>query len=555
MSVVYTRSDSVGRKIIPAPLISVTKDYQIDDDGTKRGTNYNITLTGTILPFKGSPSGSYSTLNQAFYTLGGYPPDEAISGNNEDFNHILRKQEALRWLFSEDGGALEWQPSNGQPPVKCYPRLRSINFTDGQWADRCDYTIELDAPWVYINGTTDIEDNIATDCILASTETWSFEEINGRNGTQYKVAHEVSAKGKLAYDGTGSLYDNKNAWEHAKIFVDNKITGNIDSSIMFAALGATDKIVGHYNNIIRIDKSGGTYNVTEEWLLSDGNTYEERQFTIDYDQNKGEYDITYQGTIYGVGAVTKSGNINNMNQAKSAIPSMDTARNTAINYVGSLLDEKSIPDYPNRKSISLNQQEGTVNFTYQWNTSDDNTVFISEEAQHSYSLDTLLNTLTYTQTIEGKGFSASERFTNAKNAIYSDSIALSNGMNLADTNLSYSLSSKMKSFDKRGGTVRANWTWTDTDSHNIDTTIQVQDAVPVLATIPIPGRAIGPIIQDMGTKTSKIITVTIRSKRNAVQPTLNTELYGDGGTIINDSTTWNPNTGSAERTTRFLKET
>lgn len=555
MSVVYTKSDSVGRKLIPAPLISINKVYETNDEGTKRGTKYSITLTGTLLPFRGSPSGSYPSLGQAFYTLGGYPPDETFDGNNEDFDNILRKKEAIRWLFSEDGGILEWQPSNGQPPVKCYPRILSINFPEGQWADRCDYTIELEAPWIYINGTEEIEDDISVDLISTSAENWSFEEVDGHENQQYRVVHEVNAKGQLGYNGAGSLYGNKQAWEHAKVFVDARINGTVDNDIMFAALGASGKITGQYSNVIRIDQDGGTYGVVEEWLLSDASTYEERQFTVDYDENQDEYNITYQGTIYGVNTGSREGNVANINKAKSAIPSIETARTTAISYVGSLLNGKSIPTYPDKKSFAINQVDGTVTFSYQWNTSDSSSVFITEEAQHSRSLDNLLNTLTFTQTINGKGSSADERLTNAKNAIYDNITALALAKSLAGTNLDYNLVSVVKSFDKLGGIVRASWTWTDRDANGTEITIQTQEQASVLAIIPIPGRAAGPIVQDMGTQTSEIITVTIRSKRNSFQPNLATEPYGDGGTIISDSANWNPNSGVAERTTRFLKET
>jgi hypothetical protein len=555
MSVVYTKSDGIGRSIIPAPLVSINKNYDTNPDGTKRGSTYSLTLTGTFLPFQGSPSGSYPSIEQAFYTLGGYPPDETYSGNNNDFNNILRKQEALRWLFSEDGGILEWQPSNGQPPVKCYPRILSINFPEGQWADRAEYTVELEAPWIYINGTLDLEDSISTDLISSSTETWSFEEIVGRENQQYKVIHEVNADGKLEYDGAGNPYGSKQAWENAKTFVDTRVSGAVNSAIMFAALGASDKITGHYSNVIRIDQDGGTYGVTEEWLLSDSNTYEERQFTIDYNQSQDSYSITYNGTIYGVNEGSRAGNVSDMNQAKNAIPSTAAARTTAISYVGSLIGDKIIPNSPDKETFSLNQQDGTVAFTYQWDTSESTTVFISEEAQHSYSLDNLLNTLTLTRKISGKGDTSSERMINAKSAFYNSSEALSAAKSLADTNLSYNVSSIVKSFNEREGSIQVNWTWTDRDSHSTEIDIQTQEPTTVLAIITIPGRTAGPIIQNMGTKSSEITTVNIKSKRNRSEPTLATEPYGGGGTITSDSSTWNPTTGMASRTTRFLKET
>ncbi len=556
MSVVYTKpSDGIGRKIVPSPLISINKSYEVKGDGTKVGSAYSITLTGSFLPFRGSPSGSYSSLSQAFYTLSGDPPDEIFTGNNDDFNNILRKQEALRWLFSEDGGILEWQPTNGQPPVKCYPRILSISFPEGQWADRGEYTVELEAPWIYINGTLELEDSIATDLVSSSTETWSFEEIVGRENEQYKVVHEVNADGKLEYDGVGNPFGSKQAWENAKTLVDTKVNGSVDSSVMFAALGASDKITGQYSTVTRIDQDGGTYGVTEEWLLSDSSTYEERQFTVDYDQSKDEYSVTYQGTIYGLDEGSLAGNVGDMNQAKAAIPSTETARATAITYVSSLLGGKTIPNSPDKTTFALNQQDGTVSFTYQWNTSDNATFFISEEAQHSHSLDNLLNTLTFTQKVDGKGDTSAERLSNAKGAIYSDVVALTTAKSLASTSLAYNLSSVVKLFNQSEGSVRASWTWTDRDANSTEVDIQTQEPNIVLAIIPIPGRAVGPVIQNMGTQTSEIITVSIKSRRNTSQPILDTELYGDGGTIVNDSTTWNPTTGMAGRTTRFLKET
>ena len=555
MSVVYTRSDSVGRKIIPAPLLSITKNYNSDEDGTKRGTLYSINVQGTLLPYRGSPSGNYSTLETAFWTLSGQPPDQPVGvTDGESFDLLLRKQEALRWLFSEDGGTFEWQPPGGQPPVRCYPRIISIDFPEGQWADRSDYSIQMEAPWIFLNGTLSFEDDISDDLISAATETWNFEELDGRNGEQYRVSHEVNANSIIGHDGVGGLHGGRQAWENAKIFVDARISGVVSADVMFAALGSTSKITGRYSTVVNIDKNGGTYGITEEWLLSDSGTYEERQFTVEYDGGIDEYSVTYQGTIHGVSPGSRDGNVASMNTAKAAIPSVATAQSTATANVGSLLNGKIIPSSPDRQTFALNQQDGSVVFTYQWNTSDNSKTFISEEAQHSDSKDNLLNTLTHTQTIEGKGASGEEKLANAKSAVDDDVTALANAKILASTNLDYFLVSVVKSFDERTGVVRASRTWTDRDANNTETNIQTQEPVGVLAIIPIPGRAAGPIVQDMATQSSEIITVSIRSRRNTTQPTLDTVQHGEGGTIVSDSNTWNPTTGVAERTTRFLKE-
>lgn len=552
MSVVYTKSDSVGRKIIPAPLVSIKKNYQSNEDGTKRGTTYLITLTGTLLPYMGSPSGNYSNINNSFWSLGGYPSDQAIGGSDSDaFDSLLRKQEALRWLFNEDGGSLEWQPAGGQPPVRCYPRVLSINFSEGQWADRCEYTIELEAPWILINGTISIEDDISEDLVSSSTETWSFEEIDGRKDKQYRVVHEVSAKGKIGYDGLGGLYEGKQAWEHAKDFVDVRINGIVDSSIMLAALGSSDKITGQYSKVIKVDQDGGTYGMTEEWLLSDETTFIERQFNIDYDHIKDEYIVTYQGTVYGLSSNSDTGDNDNMTVSSNGVPSNSSARSTALVYVTSYLGGETLPTNPDKKTIALNNQDGTTTFTFQWNTSDSGSAYISEEAQHTYSVDNLLNTLTFTQTIDGKGSTPTSRMSIARSSAYSEGVALSKAKSLTGSSKTYRLSSNSELANQRNGTFKATWTWTDNNPQSVETTTQTQESVDVLATIPIPGRDVGPIIQNMSTVTSKIVTVTKRSKGNTSQPTLNTSI-SDSNTIISDVTTWNPDTGMAERVTKFL---
>jgi len=554
MSVIYVRSDSIGRKIVPAPLVTINKNYDINEEGTKRGTTYAITLTGTLVPFRGSPSGNFTDIEDSFFTLSGDPPDQTVVGGNEDFNRLLRKQEALRWLFSEDGGSLEWQPAGGQPPVKLFPKVLSINFTEGQWVNRVDYIIELEAPWILINGILPIEDDFATDLISTSTETWSFEEVDGRENEQHRVTHEVSAQGVLGFDGVGGLFENKEAWEHAKDFVDARISGIIDDDIMFAALGGTNRTFGRNTRVIRIDEDGGTYGVTEEWLLSDFTTFEEQTFTVDYIQTEDEFNVTYQGVIHGVFQGSKDGEISNVNTAKIAVPSIATAKAITLERVNVFLDGKLIPDFPEKETYVINKQDGTVTFTFQWNTSDNSTAFISEEAQLSESLDNLLNTLTFTQTVEGKG-STSERLDNAEALVDSDDNALIKAKSLANTTLDFFLASVVRSFNRRTGVIRSSWTWTDRNANSEETTIQTQGAASILAIIPIPGRAAGPIIQDMQTVGSEIITVTIRSKRNKTEPVLDTIEHGEDGIIISDNTTFSPETGVAERTTRFLKDT
>lgn len=548
-----------SKRIIPAPLVTLNKQYNRNQDGSKVGTVYNIDIKGTLLPYRGSPSGNYTDINNAFWDLGGYPPDQTIGDDDISFNSILRKKEAIRSLFSSDGGSLEWQPSGGQPVVKCNPKVISIDFTEGSWADRCDYTIQLEANWVFINGTSDVEDSLSQDLIASSNETWGFEENEGRNGKQFNVTHTVSAQGILGFTASETKLEGKDAWEHARDYVNARINGTINSSIITSVLGPGTRTAGQYIKSTNVDKNQGNYEITERWLLSDQTSYTEQQFNVEFDKDTGEYSVTYEGTIIGVSSDKRSGDTLNMEAARSQIPSDATAKTITTNVVGILLSGKSLPTSPSTRTFALNQQNGTVTFTFKWTTSDNQTTTITEEVQYTTSIDSRSNVVSFTESIEPYGSTSAIKVANAKAAIYSDTvaynkaIALLSGQILVGVVINSTTRSKTLSVNQKTGSTRVGWVWDNRNINSQEVSIQIQNPNVVFASLQIPGRTAGPIIQNMATPTSKITTVTIRSKNHTTQPTLNTSLYASG-LIVSDSETWNPDTGTAERTTRFLKD-
>src|SRR5690606_4343088 len=126
-------------KLIPAPLVVMNKQYVKGGDGTNIGSTFTVTLNGTLVAWKGSP-----TASGTFWTNSGYPPDESIVSDSRH-KALLRKQEALRRLFSQEGLSLEFTPWDGGAALKCNPRVISIDFPEGMWFDRCEYTITLEA--------------------------------------------------------------------------------------------------------------------------------------------------------------------------------------------------------------------------------------------------------------------------------------------------------------------------------------------------------------------------------------------------------------------------
>ena len=556
-----------SRKIIPAPLVTLTKTYASTPDGSKIGASYDITLNGTLLPFRGSPSGQYASLDTAFWQLGGYPPDEPFRDNNEDFHSIQRKQEALRWLFSRDGKSLEWQAAGGQPVVKCNPRVLDITFSQGTWADRAEYEIKLQADWLYINGTTSFEDTFASGLISTAQEQWEFNELDGRNGQAFEVAHSVSANGVLGYDENGVPFGGKEAWQHAKDWVDARATGSVDATVILAAIGANNWIGGSYTKSPTIGKTEGSYAVAEKWLIQPADTFTEKSFVVDYDQQTDEYRVRYEGTIYGLANGQRSGSASAMNAAQLAVPSSADARTAVLAQITPLIDGKTLADSPDVKNIGLSQRDGTATFSFEWSTSDDAAATIHYIAAINFSTDTSIYTMTLNAELTGRGATREIRLTNVLAAILSDAAARSKALAIlgdmvpAGVTLSAAKKAKSSSINERQATANVSWTWDSSSDNSLDITINTTYPADVTAIIPIPGPAAGPIIQDMQTKTEKIVAVSIRSQANASRPDkdvmraladANAGVTTGGYTIAGDSENWTPTKKTYQRDIRYL---
>ena len=118
-----------NKKVIPAPFISVQKQYVKSTGGTKItghpdtpkerrdniiGSEYTIQISGTLVAsMLGSPQ-----IDGTFYDGAKYPdegqdnpkPEDTLIAPNQDmkrFNRIMKMQQSLRWLFSEDGHFFE----------------------------------------------------------------------------------------------------------------------------------------------------------------------------------------------------------------------------------------------------------------------------------------------------------------------------------------------------------------------------------------------------------------------------------------------------------------
>lgn len=526
MSVSYN-----GQKIVPAPLVTVNKNYLQSGGGEKTGVSYNITVEGTLLPFRGSPSGNYSDINDAFWTLGGYPPDETYDGSSgAAHDRILRKQEALRWLLKDDGKSFEWQPAGGQPVVKCNPKIIAINFPEGQWVDKANYSINFEANWIFVP-TKGAEDSFNPQLIQGVSEDWSFSEVVGQQGDEYQVTHTINAKAILGYDGNGDPYLSQEAWQTAKDWVDARVDGTIDSTIASGTIGSQGWIAGNYVKNVVASEGEGTYSITESWITMPSTTYTRKEFSYS-ENNQNQITVSYNGSIIGIADGDKTGEITAINNAKAQVPSDSVARAEAQNALGVFFPDDILGAGPTQKSVFLNEPEGTVRFSFTWSA--DENVTHGMMCQSTLSLDQNGKyTLSLTCDIEGKGASATIALNNAKAAIPTDETArdLANAL-VGDqiptgVTISNDIITKSTLVNETNSSVRLSYTWQGSDDDTEDaTTLMTQITYPkqLSVQLPIPGRAGGPVIQDMNTISAQIVTTTLTSENNTSKP--------DNSTII-----------------------
>jgi len=514
-----------GKKIIPAPVVTLNKQYVIGNDGSRVGTKYDITLTGTLLAYYGSPSGGYADIANAFWILSGYPPNETPSvAPGDDFNNVLRKQEAIRNLFATDGASLEWQPAGGQPVVKCNPRVVNINFepSRGQWAQGTDYTIQLEADWIYLNGSTSYEDPSLSGLLRSTGESWGFQEADGREGLEYTLTHAVTATCVIGYQSDGQKIGNKEAWQHAKDYCDGHITGSPDPIVIQSVFGLPQWLAGNYTRSYDIDEAGGVYGVNETWSVKEsGTAFTQRAFAVEFSADAGDYTVRHDGTIYGFASAHRGAH-SILDNAVAAIPTNQQSHDDTLAEVGGMLGGATIPVSPRTKSTTVNQIEGTVTYSFTYSTSADELYAQEFEATVGFDAEQGVYTLSLSQRIIGYGDTPAERLTNARSALLNDSAAYAKAVELAGTLLPTgavpsAIRNKSTSINDKTANISASWSWDGTVTTNgLEFTVRTQHPQSQYATIQTIGG--GDVIQNMNSTTATTVSVSITGTNQATEP-------------------------------------
>ena len=346
-----------NKRLIPAPLVQFEKVYNLSGDGKPIGSKFNISINGRLISYKGSPNSS-----GIFWDQPGEPPDENIPDESR-LASILRKQEALRSLFSNHGKSLEFQSPDGSAPIKCNPRITSISFQEGIWYQDCAYTITCEADVLYINGNTLSEDPF-TEYIEDASEEWSIEETDKLD--IYRLTHSISAKGKVFYDSDGSVA--KEAWESARDYVQKKLGLDTTRFIASGILNLDPNYYGgfDYARSENVNEINGNYSVIESWIISSGDAHEEFSITSRTDISTGRTSVSVDGLITGFDTRDNS-TFDTLTKTKyeaatEKFNSVSTQLlNRAQSYVGITLNPT-----PLSTQVAKSPINGTIRYTYEF---------------------------------------------------------------------------------------------------------------------------------------------------------------------------------------------
>jgi hypothetical protein len=511
--------------IRPTPLISISTAIVKTGGGEAVGTTYSITLTGSLLEDRGFPIARDASSNafDRWVGVSGIPwvgalkgPYEAfdVSVGHSDYNRpdaqivpwnykldaILFKQKVLRSLFAIDGQRVEISSvHNNEPAIICFPRVVSIDFEEGIYVNKCNYTVTLEADTLldkdlnihddgnprYLEHTTDAgvgtgRENVApgtyagldTDGVLLAggafirdfKESWTIEADEATGETvpvitdhasivprSYRISHTMSAVGVPHYrPGTGGSGVQKlEAWEQAKTYVQNRLIpldNNVDGypNVMGQLGQGTLNLVSTYRgfNHIRTEEVGvsdGNYSVTEHWLIASGSAYENYGMTISSTASSPFVGVSIEGSVKGLSEISPSGS----SFGGGGVPS-GTPPNTAY---ANALDKY--------RTVTNSGQFGLSSSVYQRANNVVAVQLNSQPASISVGMDEFAGTISYSMSFDNRP------------------------TNIID------------------GVVAEN--------------ISVNDTYPgdVFATIPVIGRRTGPVLQYIGGRTAYTRSVSI----------------------------------------------
>lgn len=380
-----------GLGLLPAPLLTFSKEYFKNEGGEIVGAGYTANFEGDLIQNKGNPIATTGTSFTSTMSTDGWvstysPDDDPLHGvATEDLlMSTLVKQERIRDLFSPGSGIkVEVVGFNHDRGIKFYGTVSDISFDkEGRWAKPTKYNISMSFPQFIEPAISGLFTNSEDDfnyLINSSEDSWSIQEedrvvVNTGDFTAtkvYTVSHNRSAQGQPRFTGSGYTP----AWQEASGYVRTGLGfSNMPSGIL-AILADNYTLANHALNET-IDKAGGSYTTEESFLLyqSGISPYAIEDFSISTEYGEGSLNtVSIQGTIDGLNSndpTSSSGN----NKYGNALNYYNTIETSIYGRVLSNCGLSWIHPLPLTKSVGRLPNAGQVSYNYTFDTRPPNLV-------------------------------------------------------------------------------------------------------------------------------------------------------------------------------------
>lgn len=341
-----------GNALIPAPQFNCVKDYQTTDDGSVIGKTYQIQLKGKFVSWMGSPNASGT-----FWTGSGTPPDDTPN-DQTNLGSQLRKQQAIRRLFTTQGAVLEIKALDGSVSFSCNPRIVRVETPEGPLTQLSDYIVYMECDQISVGGAVD-DDGIDHLHLQKASEEWNIE-VSDEHLMTYRLTHSVNAIGRRVYVDTA-----KEPWQYAQDYVTQKL--GLDTSKMVGAGVINGDALQAYNYMRgqSVNELTGSFSVSETWVCyAGGSAYEEFTVTTRTSQ-EGRSSVNVNGTITGLAtydnatAVLSTSRYTNADAKWTAISSSLFSR--AQTQSGITLNPTVLTTEVGRNEVS-----GTISYNYEY---------------------------------------------------------------------------------------------------------------------------------------------------------------------------------------------
>lgn len=333
MSVSYN-----GISLRPVQSLNITQSSDFLENGRLKKYIFSISINGKIVP------------NQ----------DQSNDAKHEEIKSSVQGLiNAFKNVETPSNTFLDIQGGNGSAPIKCAPRVKSLQIQDGPWVTSADYSIQLEADEIFIGGTK-IPSEDLNNILMEKDENWS---INYSDEDVRFITANYSVSGK-AKDTLS-----KKGWEIAKEYVDAKIQA-INNAVPAEIDNATGRTTSgkplvnkktRYNVSTFSGEASAEIEFTFHNKLSDPiqGDYATHDQTVTVNQSRESFLISrnIEGNIVGL-LNSQAGELTGAQRFTHA----DALWQTVKSSIESANANKGLIN----KNITQDKIKGTINYTYEY---------------------------------------------------------------------------------------------------------------------------------------------------------------------------------------------